>query len=107
MDGQPLFSIGKLVMTRGVADIEFSLNELLNLLHRHVTGDFGEINEEDRKENLLSIREGFRVMSAYTINDTKLWVISEKDRSVTTILLPAYFWWFHKSLKFNNLSCSG
>ena len=88
MDGQPLFSIGKLVMTRGVADGGFALDELLNLVHRHVTGDFGEINEEDRQENLLSIKQGFRIMSAYTLNGTKLWIISEADRSATTILLP-------------------
>ena len=88
MDGQPLFPIGKLVMTRGVAAEEFTMDELLNLIRRHVTGDFGEINEADRQENLLSIREGFRIMSAYTIHDTKLWVITEKDRSATTILLP-------------------
>ena len=88
MDGQPLFPLGKLVITRGVADRGFALDELLNLLHRHVTGDFGEINDEDRQENLFSIEHGFRIMSAYTINDTKLWVFSEKDRSATTILLP-------------------
>ena len=88
MDGQPLFPIGKLVMTRGVAAEEFIMDELLNLIRRHVTGDFGEVNEEDRQENLLSIREGFRIMSAYIVNDTKLWVITEADRRSTTILLP-------------------
>ena len=91
MDDQLLFSLGKLVMTRGVADGGFVLDELLNLVHRHVTGDFGEINEEDRQENLLSIREGFRIMSAYTINDTKLWCITEADRSSTTILFPSEY----------------
>ena len=91
MDGQPLFSIGKLVMTRGVADGGFALDELLNLVHRHVTGDFGEINEEDRQENLLSIREGFRIMSAYTVNGTRLWCITEADRSATTILYPSEY----------------
>ena len=91
MDDQPLFPLGKLVMTRGVADGGFALDELLNLVHRHVTGDFGEINEEDRQENLLSIREGFRIMSAYTINGIRLWVISEADRSSTTILYPSEY----------------
>ena len=88
MDDRQLFSLGKLMMTRGVADGGFSLDELLHLLRRHVTGDFGDINEEDRQENLLSIREGFRIMSAYIVNNTKLWVITEADRSSTTILLP-------------------
>ena len=91
MDGQPLFSLGKLVMTRGVADGGFALDELLNLLHRHVTGDFGIIDEDDCQENLLSIREGFRIMSAYIVNETKLWVITEADRSSTTILFPSEY----------------
>ena len=88
MDRQLLFPFGKFVMTCGVAAKEFTMDELLNLIRRHVNGDFGEINEEDRQENILSIREGFRIMSAYTIHDTKLWVITEADRSSTTILLP-------------------
>ena len=88
MDSQPLFQIGKLMMTSGVAAEEFTMDELLDLIRRHVHGDFGEINEEDRQENLLSIREGFRIMSVYSLNDTKVWVISEADRSVTTILRP-------------------
>lgn len=88
MDSQPLFQIGKLMMTSGVAAEEFTMDELLDLIRRHVTGDFGIIDEDDRQENLLSIREGFRIMSAYIVNDTKLWIITEADRSSTTILLP-------------------
>ena len=88
MNDRQLFPLGKLVITRGVADGGFALDELLKLIHHHVTGDFGEIDEEDRQENLLSIKQGFRIMSAYTLNDTKLWVITEADRRVTTILLP-------------------
>ena len=88
MDKQPLFPIGRLVITRGVAHGGFSFGELLSILRRHVIGDFGEIDEEDRQENLLSIREGYRILSAYRLNDTKLWVITEADRSVTTILHP-------------------
>ena len=57
MSSQPLFPIGKLVMTRGVADAGFALDALLSLVRRHVTGDFGEINEEDRQENLDACAE--------------------------------------------------
>jgi hypothetical protein len=91
MSAERLFSIGKLVMTRGVAAEEFTMDELLDLIRRHVTGDFGEINEEDRQENLLSIEKGFRILSAYTVNGTRLWVISEADRSATTILYPSEY----------------
>jgi hypothetical protein len=60
------------------------------LLQRHVTGDWGELSEEDRRENELSIKEGLRIFSAHKLPRTgaKLWIITEADRSVTAILLP-------------------
>ena len=58
-------------------------------LSRHVAGDWGEVGPEDWAENELSVREGFRILSAYRLNTgVKIWVITEADRSVTTILLP-------------------
>jgi hypothetical protein len=58
-------------------------------LERHVTGDWGELVEEDRQENELSLRQGFRLFSAYRLRDeTKIWIITEHDRSATTLLLP-------------------
>jgi hypothetical protein len=58
-------------------------------LDRHGHGDWGEVGPEDWAENDLSMREGFRILSAYTLNTgVKIWVITEADRSVTTILLP-------------------
>ena len=60
----------------------------LALLSRHVTGDWGDLGEEDKQENELSVRKGFRILSAYGKGDRKLWVITEADRSVTTILRP-------------------
>ncbi|MDE3075945.1 MAG: plasmid related protein [Chloroflexota bacterium] len=62
---------------------------MLDLLFRHVSGDWGELDEEDKAENELSLREGFRLLSAYTLrNGEKIWIITEADRSVTTLLLP-------------------
>jgi hypothetical protein len=56
---------------------------------RHVSGDWGDLNESDRQENELSVREGFRILSAYRMSDgTRFWIITEADRSVTTVLLP-------------------
>ena len=61
----------------------------LAYLVRHVTGDWGDLPEEDIEENELSLREGYRLFSAYHLNTgTKIYVITEWDRSVTTILLP-------------------
>lgn len=56
---------------------------------RHLTGDWGDLEVEDKVENELSLREGFRLLSAYHLPDgTKVWIITEADRSVTTVLLP-------------------
>jgi hypothetical protein len=61
----------------------------LEFLGRHGDGDWGTVGPEDWAENELSVREGFRVLSAYTLSTgVKIWVITEADRSVTTILLP-------------------
>lgn len=60
----------------------------LQLLSRHVRGDWGDLTEEDKQENELSVREGFRILSAYGQGSQRLWVITKADRSVTTILLP-------------------
>lgn len=58
-------------------------------LWRHLTGDWGDLTPEDHRENELSVREGFRILSAYALsNGTKIWIITEADRSSTTILLP-------------------
>lgn len=58
-------------------------------LVRHIAGDWGEVDEQDRRENELSLIHGFRLLSAYTLNSgTKIWIITEADRSVTTVLLP-------------------
>src|SRR5215469_17997425 len=58
-------------------------------LARHAAGDWGEVGAEDWRENELSVREGFRVLSSYTLSTgKKLWIITEADRSATTVLLP-------------------
>ena len=60
----------------------------VELIDRHVRGDWGDLCREDAEENDLSVREGFRILSAYTLGRNKVWVITEADRSATTILLP-------------------
>jgi len=61
-------------------------------LLRHKHGDWGELPEEDLRENEWSLQHGARLFSAYrTRTDEKLWVITEWDRSVTTLLLPAEY----------------
>jgi hypothetical protein len=86
-----LFTLGQIVATPGALSAlggEGISSEAMLL--RHVTGDWGELSEEDRRENELSIKESFRILSAYKLprSGVKLWIITEADRSVTTLLLP-------------------
>ena len=61
----------------------------LEFLTRHEAGDWGEVDSEDWQENELSVREGFRILSAYKLTTgVRIWIITEADRSATTILLP-------------------
>ena len=62
--------------------------KIRKLLDRHANGDWGEVCDEDREVNELSIRVGLRVLSVYTIGVTKFWIITEADRSSTTVLFP-------------------
>lgn len=87
----PLFSLGQIVATPGaLAALGKAGQTPLEFLARHVRGDWGEVDEHDRSENQLSLNRGFRLLSSYRISsgDTKVWVITEADRSVTTVLLP-------------------
>ena len=87
---KPLFTLGQLVATPGALKaIEASGDSLFTYLSRHQSGDWGEVDEHDRKENELSLEQGFRLMSVYSLSTgVKIWVITEADRSSTCILLP-------------------
>jgi len=87
---KPLFDLGQLVATRGaLAALEKTGQTPMEFLSRHVTGDWGELSEEDRKENQFSLERGFRLLSSYRTNaGDAVWVITEADRSHTTLLLP-------------------
>ena len=87
---KPLFDLGQLVATPGaLAALEKSGQSPMDFLSRHVTGDWGDIPEEDRKENQFSLEKGFRLMSSYTTSaGDRLWVITEASRSHSTLLLP-------------------
>ena len=61
----------------------------VELLVRHVTGDWGDLDEEDKEKNNLSVEKGFRILSSYKLQtDGKVWIITESNRSTTTLLLP-------------------
>ena len=83
------FPLGQTVATLGALEILESTNTPpLMLLARHQSGDWGDVPPEDATENELSVEQGFRILSSYQIGQQRLWVITEADRSVTTILRP-------------------
>jgi hypothetical protein len=86
-----LFELGQVVATQGaVSAIEENNIDMLSLLSRHTNGDWGCIPDEDKQENQRSLENGYRLLSSYPLNEQgeKLWIITEADRSVTTLLLP-------------------
>ena len=87
------FPLGRIVATPGaLAALEEAGESPGIFLKRHVTGDWGEVDQPDKQENEFSVAHGFRLLSAYTVtNGTKLWIITEADRSATTILLPSEY----------------
>jgi hypothetical protein len=84
------FEMGQLVMTPGADEtLRTAQQTPAEFLLRHKNGDWGELPEEDVRENEWSLANGARLLSAYrTRTYEKLWVITEWDRSVTTVLLP-------------------
>ena len=87
-----LFTLGRTLATPAARDELSQLNySPLDLLRKHMSGDWSEMAIEDQQSNREAITEGSRIFSAYTIQGTKFWVITEADRSSTTILLPSEY----------------
>ena len=87
---KPLFPLGRTVATPGaLKTLEESGESPSFFLSRHQRGDWGDVCKEDGRENEFSLLNNGRLMSIYeTAKGDKLWLISESDRSATTILLP-------------------
>ena len=92
-DPEPLFSLGQVVGTPGaIQALEQAGQDPLALLTRHISGDWGELDKEDKSENDFSVKHNLRILSAYTLETgVKIWVITESDRSATTFLLPSEY----------------
>ena len=87
------FALGETFITPGAQEaLEIAGQTAIQFLRRHMSNDWGEISEEDARENELSLREGYRLLSAYrTVRGQRIWIITEADRSATTILLPSEY----------------
>jgi hypothetical protein len=82
------FRLGRLVSTPGAHE-KVSNGEMILALGRHVTGDWGNVCPEDAEANEWAVHERARLLSAYTTEKgVRFWIITEADRSVTTVLLP-------------------
>jgi hypothetical protein len=92
-DRKPLFRLGRLVGTPGaIRALQEAEQDPSELLARHVSGDWGDLDDEDKAENDLSVKKGFRILSVYEMGTgAKVWVITEWGRSATTILLPSEY----------------
>jgi hypothetical protein len=88
---QQLFPLGSIVTTPGALELFSQGVDLHQLLIRHWSGDWGDLSAHDKKENDLSVKEGFRILSSYDTEGGKIWIITEADRSVTTFLLPSEY----------------
>ena len=88
------FELGQVVCTRGIADRTCEDEDfdifISNCLRRHVSCDWGDMDDEDKRTNDEAVRIGERVFAAYIYPETKekIWIITERDRSTTTILFP-------------------
>jgi hypothetical protein len=81
--------LGRVVATPGAMTLLSQAGEdPFGYLARHATGDWGELCAFDRRQNEIALREGNRILSSYPVGGGKVWIITEADRSVTTILLP-------------------
>jgi hypothetical protein len=82
------FTLGQILATPGVLE-SVPNHEMLRALSRHVRGDWGDVCPEDARENELSLTHNLRFLSSYTTEaGVKFWIITEADRSATTVLLP-------------------
>jgi hypothetical protein len=84
----PRFSLGQIVATPNALE-NIPNDEILCALVRHARGDWGELDAEDLRANERALKLGGRLLSAYhSVQKIKFWIITEADRSVTTVLLP-------------------
>jgi hypothetical protein len=82
-----MFPLGQVVITRNALDTLPS-DAVQAALRRHANGDWGDVCDEDRGLNDEALKDGSRILSVFHAGKTKFWIITEADRSATTVLLP-------------------
>ena len=85
----PRFNPGRLMITRNAKDVLPHM-EVNAAIERHLNGDWGDVCQSDWQRNEQALRDGDRLLSVYQTQDgEKFWIITESDRSATTVLLPS------------------
>ncbi|WP_230949456.1 hypothetical protein [Burkholderia stagnalis] len=88
----PLFTLGKIVATRAVlTHLEHEGILADTYLNRHACGDWGDLTPNDTETNRLAVIHGARIFSSYEIAGKRVWIITEADRSSTTLLFPSEY----------------
>ena len=91
-DSKPKFSLGHITATRGVFEhLERHGINASEYLDRHVRGDWGDIPPEDAAENEFAVNRRLRLLSSYMIAGERVWIITEADRSASTLLFPSEY----------------
>jgi hypothetical protein len=84
------FQPGTVVATVGARQVADN-HAILELLRRHLAGDWGDLSNDDKKANEHAVTHGERILSSYRVGEEKLWVLTEADRSATTVLTPGEY----------------
>lgn len=90
VEGQK-FKGGRLAITAGVMEMDDVFVGILQLLARHMRGDWGDLGDHDRLANEQALEHGARLMSVYNVGGREIWIITEAGRHETTILLPSEY----------------
>lgn len=85
-----LFELGQCVMTHGIAG-QLDKDKINSLVIRHVSGDFGNLCKEDIETNNYAIKNSERILSSYEVDSQKVYIITEWDRSYTTVLFASEY----------------
>jgi hypothetical protein len=90
MARQRLFALGQVVSTpNALTFAQKNQIDLGQLLTRHQTGDWGDLADEDKEANEEALLINTRIFSSYSFGEDKVWIITEADRSFTTLLMPS------------------
>ena len=91
-DKPPLFVLGQIVATPTVLEhLEKHGINASDYLNRHVRGDWGDVPKADAVENDFALTRRLRLLSSYTVAKERIWILTEADRSVTTMLFPSEY----------------